>query len=431
MSAGTPQQLLPCKDTIIIPQFVGTCWMNALLMCVFYSEAMRDVIIMYRRKWASTMPRNEYTTQLVEIFDKMARLYKRPDRSDGGFYKTTTPEKILYLLHKADPILFEYRSVRLTSRGTYEIKDGWKSGYTPRLYARKLLHFFGIQSVSLDAIKFTDGSFRLFLSNEHSRTPTTMNRNGKTTYSYKVKSRREVQEIVASNPPIISVNIGYSNDWKKKTTVPKPGYYSFGGSYRTLPQEIRFGKSRYILDTVTLSNVNKGDQVMGKKGMLKVGSHSIAGVTCNGNRFIYSGWMKKTKDAAKSNTNNRNTNNIKRVDRPCPLMPFKWDTDRRSFYITSKVCDVQFTPPQPNSVRFNSIMGNRVHYYVRSDLVKYKTRMLQRLGTVSGKNKLLLGGNIIRRAITNAGTRSVRLNQPVPRARPKVPISPRMVRRRR
>jgi len=165
--------------------------------------------------------------------------------------------------------------------------------------------------------------------------------------------------------------------------------------------------------------------------MLKVGSHSIAGVTCNGNRFIYSGWMKKTKDAAKSNTNNKNTSNIKRVDRPCPLMPFKWDTDRRSFYITSKVCDVQFTPPQPNSVRFNSIMGNRVHYYVRSDLVKYKTRMLQRLGTVSGKNKLLLGRNIIRRAVTNAGTRSVRLNQPVPQARPKVPISSRMVRRRR
>jgi len=141
--------------------------------------------------------------------------------------------------------------------------------------------------------------------------------------------------------------------------------------------------------------------------------------------------MKKTKDAAKSNTNNKNTSNIKRVDRPCPLMPFKWDTDRRSFYITSKVCDVQFTPPQPNSVRFNSIMGNRVHYYVRSDLVKYKTRMLQRLGTVSGKNKLLLGRNIIRRAVTNAGTRSVRLNQPVPQARPKVPISSRMVRRRR
>jgi hypothetical protein len=170
MSTGTPQQLLPCTDTLIIPQIVGTCWMNALLMCVFYSEAMRDVIIMYRKRWATTMPKNEYTTELVNIFDKMARLYKRPGRNDGGFFDTATPEKILYLLHKADPILFEYRSVRLTSRGTYEIKDGWKSGYTPRLYARKLLHFFGITSVSLDAIKFTDGSFRLFLSNEHSRT---------------------------------------------------------------------------------------------------------------------------------------------------------------------------------------------------------------------------------------------------------------------
>ena len=415
------QQLLPCNKTIVIPQFVGTCWFNALLMVVFYSEAMRDVIIMYRKKWATTMPQNEYTTQLVDIFDKMARLYKRPNGSDGGFYKTTTPEKILYLLHKADPVFFEYRSVRHTSRNTYEIKDGWKSGYTPRLYARKLLYFFGIRAVSLDAIKFTDGSFRLFLSNEHSRTPTTMNKNGKTTYSYKVKSRREVQEIISSNPPIISVNIGYSNDWKKKTTVPKPDYYSFGGSYRTLPHKIKFGKSTYILDTVTLSNVNKGDQVMGKKGMLKVGSHSIAGVTCNGQRYIYSGWMKKTKDAAKSNTNNKNESNIKRVDAPCPLMPFDWTVDRRSFYITSKICEVQFTPPQPNSVRFNSLMGNRVHYYVRADLVKYKTRMLQRLGTVSGKNKLRLGRNIIRRTVSNAGTKSARLNYPkVPVKRPTV-----------
>lgn len=414
MSAGTPQQLLACNKTITIPQLVGTCWFNALLMVVFYSEAMRDVIIMYRKRWATTMPKNEYTTELVNIFDKMARLYKRPNGSDGGFYQTTTPEKILYLLHKADPVIFEYRSVRLTSRGTYVIKEGWKSGYTPRLYARKLLHFFGITSVSLDANKLTDGSFRLGLSNEHSRTPTIVNKNGKTSYSYKVKSRREVQQILGSNPPIISVNIGYSNDWKKKTTVPKPDYYSFGGSFRTLPQEIRFGRSRYILDTVTLSNVNKGDQVMGKKGMLTVGSHSIAGVTCNGNRYIYSGWMKKTKDAAKSNTTKNNTNksDLHRVDAPCPLMPFKWDTDRRSFYITTKVCDVQFTPPQPNSVRFNSLMGDRVHYYVRSDLVKYKTRMLQRLGTVSGKNKLLLGRNLISRTISNASTRSVRLNQP-------------------
>ena len=170
---------------------------------------------------------------------------------------------------------------------------------------------------------------------------------------------------------------------------------------------------------------------MGKKGMLTVGSHSIAGVTCNGQRYIYSGWMKKTKDAARSNTNNKNTSNIKRADRPCPLMPFRWDTDRRSFYITTKVCEVQFSPPQPNSVRFNSIMGNRVHYYVRSDLVKYKTRMLQRLGTVSGKNKILLGRNILRRTISNASTRSVRLNQPKTQVKPRIPIAPHTIRRRR
>jgi hypothetical protein len=67
----------------------------------------------------------------------------------------------------------------------------------------------------------------------------------------------------------------------------------------------------------------------------------------------------------------------------------------------------------------------------RQTVFLYIHRMLQRLRTVSGKNKLLLGGSIIRRAITNASTRSVRLNQPKTQAKPRIPIDPRMVRRRR
>lgn len=206
---------------------------------------------------------------------------------------------------------------------------------------------------------------------------------------------------------------------KRKQVNPKPGYYYFGGKYKTLPHEIKFGNSRYILDTIMLQNNNAGDQVTTKTGVKTVGSHAIAGVTCNGQRYIYSGWIRKTKDSARSNkiNNKNNTNNTKVGNTPCPLMPFDWTVDRRNFYISSKICHAQFTPPQPNSVRFNSMSGIRQFYYVRSDIVKYKTRMLQRLGTVSGKNKIRLGKNIILRTVSNSRTKSVRMNYPTPQAR--------------
>ena len=406
---SVPQHTLPCKDTVIIPQFSGTCWANALLMCVFYSEAMRDVVIAYRKKWGTTMPDNQYTKDLVKIFDDMVRLYKRPGGDDKDFYEVNSPEKILYFLRRANPSIFEYDAVRQNSKGKYVIREGWRTGYFPRMYTRKLLFFLGIPSVTLDAVKMTDGGLRLSLGNTHSRTQVTKGKNNRGVYSYRAKSREEVLKIVRSSPPVLVVDIGYSDDWKEKTGKSKPDYYYFGGRHQTIPQEIKFGSHRYILDTVTLSNTNNGNKVRTNSGIKTVGGHAISGVTCNGRRYIYSGWITKTKNAAK--VNDANSANGRDGNSPCPLMPFDWAVDRRSFYITSKICQVQFKPPKPNSMRFNSVVGKRAHYYVRSDLVKYKTKMLQRLGAVSGREKLLLGKNIIRRTISNATRKSVRLNQ--------------------
>lgn len=372
---------------------------------------MRDVVIMYRKRWAAKMPDNQYTRELVQIFDKILRLYKRPGGDDGGFYETETPEKIIYLLNLANPTMFEFKPVRLNSAGKYVIRKGWTEGYKPRMYARKVLSFLGIPTVTLGAFKLKEGGLSISLGNDHSRTDVVRTMNGKSSYSYRVKSHEEVKALTKSRPPVILVDIGGSDDWKEKTGKSKPGYYYFGGKYRSLPHEIKFGNSRYILDTITLQNNNAGDQVTTKSGVKTVGSHAIAGVTCNGQRYIYSGWVRKTKDSARSNKIN-NDNNTNVGNTPCPLMPFDWTVDRRSFYITSKICHAQFTPPQPNSVRFNSMSGTRQFYYVRSDLVKYKTRMLQRLRVVSGKNKILLGKNIILRTVSNARTKSVRMNYP-------------------
>jgi len=419
------QNTLACKDTVIVPQILGTCWYNALMMCIFYSEAMRDVVIAYRRQWGSGMPDNRYTRELISIYDQILRLYKRPGGDDGGFYDTTTPEKILYLLNASNPTVFEYAGVRINSKGEYVIRDGW-GGYKTHLYARKMLLFLGIPSVTLDAVKMKTGGLRLSLGNVHSRTSVSAGRDSKRVYSYRVKPKEEVQRLVQSAPPVIIVDIGYPNDWKKKSKVKKPGYYYFGGRYRNLPQSIKFGRHRYILDTVALSNTNSGKQVMTEKGVKTVGGHAIAGVTCNGQRFIYSGWIAKTKDSALAGEiGDRKT--------PCPLMPFDWAADYRDFYITTKICQVQLSPPKPDALKFNSVVGNRSHYYVRSDLVKYKTKMFQRLGAVHGLNKIRVGAQLARQTVVNARTTSVRLNQPTTKqikAREKMKMRMKMKRRR-
>ena len=422
------QNALSCDQTVIIPQLVGTCWFNALLMCVFYSEAMRDVCIAYRQRWGAGMPNNQFTRELISIFDQIIRLYKRPGGDDNGFYDKISPEKILYLFHAANPTFFEYAGVKITPAGRYVIRDGWgKGGYKPELYAMKVLQFLGIPCITLDANKLKAGGFRLSLGNVHSRTKVIAGRNKKRVFSYRVKPKEEVERIIRSSPAVIIVDIGKKNDWKRKTKAKKPSYYYFGGRYTNIPHSIRFGRHRYILDTVQLANVNMGDRVMTKNGVKKVSGHSIAGLTCNGRRYIYSGWITKTKNTARGS----NTNNLRVSDTPCPLMPFDWATDRRSFFIAkpSKSCQVQFTPPKPESVRFNSVVGSRSHFYVRADLVKYKTKMLQRIGSVKGIDKLRVGSQLIRKVVNNVQTTSIKINKKPPLKKHKRKIPPHIAQR--
>jgi hypothetical protein len=79
--------VLPCDRVVTIPQYIGTCWFNALLMTVFYSEAARDVVIAAQDTAWEPLRRspNAYTRKVVRYFEHMLRLYKGP--TDRGAYK--------------------------------------------------------------------------------------------------------------------------------------------------------------------------------------------------------------------------------------------------------------------------------------------------------------------------------------------------------
>jgi hypothetical protein len=421
--------VLPCDRVVTIPQYIGTCWFNALLTTVFYSEAARDVVIAAQDTEWERLRRspNAYMRRVIGYFEHMLRLYKRPE--DAGayrFYDKITPERILYYLHKADPKNMEYDAVTKI-RGKYVVRNGMSAGYKVYMYALKLLNFLQIPTVSFTAVALNKedkyGPFRLALGDIHSRSKVNFARHKQKksdAYSYSAKSRGYVRSLVYSDPAMLVVDIGYGDKWKSKSVDKKarPDYYFLPGSHENLPQFIRLGNSTYVLDSCTFSSNNGGESVRTSNGkVVKItGGHAIAGVTCNRRRFIYSGWMKKTVDSARGNANeNRGDGGLGATKRPCPLMPFDWTQNPRNFYITAKACQVQFSPPNPTSKRFNAFRGPRTYLYVRRNLVHYKKHAIQRLGNAarSGDKARVarLGFSVAKQAVADALRRKARIDR--------------------
>jgi len=95
--------------------------------------------------------------------------------------------------------------------------------------------------------------------------------------------------------------------------------------------------------------------------------HSIAGITCNGSRYLYNGWTDKTEDKSKP------------VDAqfykfPCSLIMHDWmDKSKNDFCLNPKTCFI--TPikdPLKNHTCFSYNKGDRLYIYIRID-DEYKT----------------------------------------------------------
>ena len=386
--------VLGCEDVVVVPQYKGTCWFNAVLMMLFYSEATRGVLL--GAPGLLTLRESERTSakRLERLFSKMLGMYKRPAGTMAHrWFDRHPPEEVLYLLNRYNPRRFD-KKVLHAADGTFEAPAGF-GGQTYR-YLYELLRLLGVPSVMLDAVPATGdryGPFRLAVGKAHS---------GKA-----VLSRAGIARKVASRPAILLVALGNQglSRWKRRPLH----HFLSTRVYSGLPHALLFGGAQYVLDSVSLSNVNNGEEFVDRKGRPgATGGHAIAGVTCNSTRFIYSGWMRKTVDAASDVDAVVST-----ADRPCPLMPFDWASDPTDFYVTSKACDVQFEPPKPGAVRFNASWGSRTLVYVRQDLVRYKRDGLRRAmhaGRSGDRTRALaMAAAVGRQAVANAFRRRERI----------------------
>jgi len=130
-----------------------------------------------------------------------------------------------------------------------------------------------------------------------------------------------------------------------------PEYYYH--SNQEFSPTLTYNGVEYIVDSLILANYNTS-----------CGGHEIAGVTCNGQRYMYNGWLNTTKDAAmKKQVFNK---------LPCPLMKYDWTKKTQNFCLDTKKCRLHFgdkSKEEHAHMCFNFSRGSRIYTYIRKDLL--------------------------------------------------------------
>ncbi len=78
---------------------------------------------------------------------------------------------------------------------------------------------------------------------------------------------------------------------------------------------VSLGDKRFFIDAAEFSDTG----------------HAVAGVTCDGDRFVYNGWSENTNDPAQSFANQAKVSRRPELGRPCPLFGFDWLRNTRGF----------------------------------------------------------------------------------------------------
>lgn len=326
----------PCEAIAVIPQYTATCWFNALLTAVLYSEGCRNLLLTRELLWKMPEPLLTILRQIVK---------EKSRDSDHQYYnKRITPEYILQLLHKAEPRRFYFDPDRLT-------EGEWAYPYLGHLF-----EFLGVpKTLHLTAVynKYTK-KFDLYLNNIH---------------------REEIPIFTSTRLVHIPRVLKMLTSWFTHHIAPtkmehafdaiciqfsqkEPGFedvdtrdqYVKGFTYFPRLVKKGFSKKELLKDTLSLgNNTYRIDSsflvsIYDHKGKIP---HAIAGITCENRRFLYSGWTRN------------------RGQFPCSLSPYDWVHREDYFSLLERDgCGFHFGKTSEKGYEYNPQTNHAVYIYV-------------------------------------------------------------------
>lgn len=325
-------EIASCRKIAVFPQLSGTCWFNALLTALFFSQHTKNLLKHKEKEWKMSM-------KLKKIFkDILKRRSKSYEIKSHAymFFKVITPEYILEQLNKEHPELFNFDPSK-------------RIGYFNTLYFPRLLEFLGVKdTVHLDAVANKDGTFNLYYSNVYN--------------NYKIETVAKDRHLKAPKYQRIYNHMVNKVDLKGEKDLVSIRFTTESNTLQNLYKknvkleeilkpELELEGTTYINDALLLTNFNIQ---YCKKG------HDIAGLTCEGERYIYNGWMRRTIDRAMKSGGGGDE------EYPCEIMKYDWINEKINFCLNPTLCKLDKIKKEDLSrqVCFNTSKGERTYVLV-------------------------------------------------------------------
>ena len=346
-----------CSQISTIPQYLGTCWFNAILMNSFYSQAMRKLMI---NKISKTWDKENKVLKFFKTILKKS--YNTEDKKIIEMFYKTRPE--LLLITYAN--MFDKKIDKKLKKYDYGFINSYISLFLKKLNV-KVLDIIYLNENHKYLLNIYKHIYNMYLSKDE--------------YLFKIdkdKEKEEIKKILADIPDVLIIydtKYDYNHNFfdkyeelyetDKNINIYKSDNYSINKEafkdIKNNKEEIRFLGNKYKLDSIILNNYNYNPNS---------GMHAISGITCNNNKYIYNGWCKGTIDPALK------IKEKKEILEPYPLVKFDWELGK-----DKKFC---FKPEFSESINkdelcFSLDKGDKILIYVKnnkdekSSLIKSKT----------------------------------------------------------
>jgi hypothetical protein len=325
-----------CDKVVTIPQYRNTGWLNAILMCILYSQNSRKLLL-HRNK----LPNQNSLAPILN--DILSKQYIQNKKTAEYFNNAKIDEILASLGFPANSNLYDY-----------VISKGWSSYW----FLPRIIDALNKTSISLECTKeniFVGMNEITGYNINNGELEINFNRLNDAYFS---QLNTKINH--TANPDYIFVhpikhNTMYTDFISRYIAHPHYNAQFNLNTYTTnydgiLQQKVNimYRGDEYILDSCILLNYNAD----------KIGrSYPIAGITCKNDRYVYNGLSPKT------------TN--KELAPPCKLFKFDWTTNTDEFSIDTATCELKLSQNKNSSEPcFTFTKGGLVLIYLKKRSVQ-------------------------------------------------------------
>ena len=331
-----------CDAARTIPQDGGgTCWFNALVTALFYSDGMSS----YLKKVIPEVRKKTKSVKKREILDVLEELLNAREITDARefdkFYKALEPMNILRLLHKKDKVFY--------------FDPNKRSGHKAETYLVMLFQFLGIKD-KIVFIALRKGKYYFSEVNDYSYKGIYDSKNGRHLFEKNGEKKKRPSKYTRA-PRNYDFAPWMALDYNDYDMVVVSEVSPIASRYYTRDFPLTMENHKlsifgipFTVDSLLLMNFNKD---VCNKG------HEIAGVTCKGKRYLYNGWVKRLKPQ----------NISYRPTKSCKLFPFDWMKIKSNFTLDRRGCEIHKTRKVDKSDMTFNVNRKRTHIYIKDSLL--------------------------------------------------------------